>query len=139
MGIRVNMAGVQGNDPVPIGAYVVAITKITPGQGEKGQYLGWEFTIQEGEFSGRKLWCNTSFSEKALWRLKQLIEAFQNTKVPQEEIDIEPEKFMGLKAIATVTIKVGQNDEPQNDIQKFKPLAQAANGSAPPQQTKRRI
>jgi hypothetical protein len=65
-------------EPLPENTYLAVPEEVTmePG-GANGPYWKWTFKIAEGqEYAGRKLFMNTSLSEKALWKLKETFEAF---------------------------------------------------------------
>ena len=69
------------NEPVPVGFYDAVITKVEVRQGAKGPYLSIENTIHAPEeYKSRKVWRNSSFSEKALYMpggIAQLLQATQ--------------------------------------------------------------
>lgn len=47
----------------------------TSKNGPAGPYWVWEFKITGDVGNGRKLWVNTSLSDNALWKMKQIYEA----------------------------------------------------------------
>lgn len=53
--------------PLPIGTYNAVITNCEVRQGPKGPYLNLEATIHDDDYRGRKVWRNSSFSEKAVF------------------------------------------------------------------------
>lgn len=67
--------------PVDEGRYLLQLRKVESKEGPNGFYWSWEFEIRRGpedetEYNGRKIWDMTSLNEKALWRLKEVFEAF---------------------------------------------------------------
>lgn len=88
---------------VDAGPYACVLNKVDAKQGTAGEYWEWEFAIMEdaeGEpVEGKpKLWENTSLSEKAIFRVKQMFEAFE---VP---VDTDTDELVGQ----WVGINVGQ-------------------------------
>jgi hypothetical protein len=72
----------QGNDTLPAGKYVCNITnaELKDTKAGNGQYIKMEFTIKEGEASGRKLWAqinvknaNPKAAEIGMSQLKSLL------------------------------------------------------------------
>lgn len=65
------------SEPLPVGIYICVLKEeVTSENGKKGVYWKWTFEVAEGEHKGRKLWTNTSLSESALWKLKEVFDAF---------------------------------------------------------------
>lgn len=76
---KVDVAEGGSFDPLPEAVYVAVLEgEVTAEQGKgDSPYWKWTFKIDEGsEFAGRKLYLNTSLSEKAEWRLNQVFGAF---------------------------------------------------------------
>lgn len=63
-------------EPVPEDVYVAALVDVEVKEGAKGTYWKWTFKIAEGDFKGRQQWTNTSLNENALWKLREVFEAF---------------------------------------------------------------
>lgn len=61
---------------LPPGIYEVKLREVTPQDGQKAPYWKWEFEIVEDDYKGRRLWMNTSLSEAALWKFKEVFKAF---------------------------------------------------------------
>ena len=85
------------------GVYLASLNAVTEKKGAAGPYWEWEFVIcetDEGEELERKpkIWENTSLSEKAIWRLASMFEAFE---VPT---DTDTEDLLGMY----VMVNVGQ-------------------------------
>jgi hypothetical protein len=88
MGIKVNFTDTAtygnsslGLDPLPTGKYHVAITdgeirESGPNSKNPGsQYINFEFTVQSGDYEGRKVWANASLLPHALYTIKGILEA----------------------------------------------------------------
>jgi len=99
-------------EPLPESAYHVAITGCKSGVGrESGKpYLNWEFTVQDGDYTGRKLWLITSLAPKANFRLKQLLESV-GASIPSAEIDVDPSEYIGRELTLTVIHQVYSSPE----------------------------
>ena len=69
----------QDFSPLPAGTYVSRLDSVEVKEGKAAPYWSWAFTVTDEECTGRKLWVNTSLSEKALWKLKEVFDAFGYT------------------------------------------------------------
>lgn len=133
MGIRVNFTDVKTNDfdAIPAGTYAA---KVTDGEiresGENAknpgaQYINWEFTIQEGEYQGRKQWMNTSLLPQALFGLKGLLAAtgrFSSDQI-DGDLDFEIEQVLGSDVKIVVRQKQYQG-ETQNEVKRVKAIGE---------------
>lgn len=120
----VDFSDVQDFEPVPKDEYPVVVDKVTyveQPEEDKYDYLAWEMTITEGEFQGRKQWLNTSFSPKALFKLKEVLE---NLDLFEDELDIDYDEdtmlvttpeLEGMPAIAVVE-EGKYNGRPTNNV-----------------------
>lgn len=93
--LKVDFSGVESSDfSMPNGPYVLAVTSVelkkSNNSGET--YLAWEYKVAEGEHKGKKVWDNTSLQPQALWRLRNLLEAF-GYEVNDGEVDLDLESF----------------------------------------------
>lgn len=110
-----------GFDPLPDGAYHVRLREVdSTREGPSGPYWSWEFeVVEEGEFSKRRLWTNTSLSDQALWKLKETFDAFG---VPT---DTDTDELLGKIVLAVVTqrtIQAGaRKGELSNNVDKLRP------------------
>jgi hypothetical protein len=148
MGTVIDLSNVEGGssyDPLPANQYHVAVTDVEvkesgPNSKNPGSlYLAWEFTVQSGEFEGRKLWTNTSLLPQALFGLKGLIAACPNSGLdPNGTLDLEEvtSELMGQDVCAVVTLKTKPAEyaqyegEKQNNIKAFKPMGQMKAGKS---------
>jgi hypothetical protein len=90
-GVRINFAEVESSfAPMPEGTYdvIVELVEVRESKSSDNDYLNWEFTVQDDEFQGRKLWMITSLSAKALWKLK---DTFLALEVIEEDDEVEVE------------------------------------------------
>lgn len=68
------------NELMPLGRYSGVITNIEVRSGKKGAYLNIEWTCHDEDYRGRKVWRNSSFSEKAIGMPGGIAELVQSTK-----------------------------------------------------------
>lgn len=106
-------------DALPAGPYVckLANVKVSPEPGPSGaHYWTWEFTVAVGDFKNRKLWVNTSLSEKALFKMKEVFDAFGYTT------DSDTDEMVGevVKLIVSQRIqeKGSRKGELTNDVER---------------------
>jgi hypothetical protein len=136
--IKVNLVDVevQTFEVIPRGEYHLKVTDgeiRTSGETAKNpgaQYINWEFTVQDGEYAGRKLWAMTSLLPQALFGLKGLLQATGKFTDDQlsGDLEFEIEDVIGSDVIGVVKIKpedkVKGYDE-QNQIKAFKSMSEA--------------
>lgn len=90
-------------EPLEPGVYHARLLKVdTDGSGPKGPYWTWEFEVVEEPYRGRKLWNNTSLSEKAAFSMKNTFEAFE---VP---LDTDTDDMCGSVVRCHVSIRTIQ-------------------------------
>lgn len=112
----------DGFKPVEEGIYVLQLVEdVDVKEGQKGPYWKWTFVIPEGEeHAGRKFFTNTSLSDAAYFKLKELFGAFG---VPT---NTDTEDLVGQKVKAMIVIKTIQGGSRQgelgNEISKLLPL-----------------
>lgn len=64
-------------EALPADKYLCRLMNVEQKPGNVADYWSWEFeVIEPDEFEGRRLWANTSLSEKAFFKLKEAFEAF---------------------------------------------------------------
>jgi hypothetical protein len=64
-------------EPLPADTYTVRLMNVEPRESKNGDPAwSWTYEVVEGEHTGRRLWDYTSLSEKALWRVKAIFDAF---------------------------------------------------------------
>lgn len=104
-GVTIDFTGVEsGFDRVPEGDYVLEVTKATidnSGDSEH-DYVAWTYKIVGGSKEGKTIGDITSFAPKALFRLKNLLEAM-GAEIPDGDFEFEPDDWIGQTVGATVT------------------------------------
>lgn len=117
----------DGFKPIEEGVYILQLTEdVEVKTGAKGPYWRWVFEIpekhedQELAHAGRKFFLNTSLSEAAFFKLKELFGAFG---VPT---DSETEDLVGRRIKGHITVRTIQagdrKGELTNDVSKTFPL-----------------
>jgi hypothetical protein len=114
-----------GRDPLPTGKYHVAITDVDvrfsgPNAKNPGsEYWAIEFTVQSGQYEGRKLWTNATMLPHALYTIKGILEAIGYETIG-EELDVEPDdlfnKELVVRAIVKQAGKVKRADGSEVDV-----------------------
>jgi hypothetical protein len=136
-GLKINFAEVEGSfEPLPEGQYEVIIERVEVRESNSSDndYLNWQLKVtDDGEFEDRNLWMITSLSEKALFRLKDVLVALEVIEEDEElelewadDVDITPKEgplvtnpeLDGLAAIAVVTNEMydGRERNRVNDL-----------------------
>jgi hypothetical protein len=134
MKVTLDFSEVNNNDALPEGRYRATIDQIelrgvkpeTPG------YLNWQFSIEEGQFVGRKVWMMTSLKTAALWKLAQSFKALglqiQNVDLEIDEgtnLLVEP-NLMGQSVFVDVTQETYQGRQ-QNRVDTIYGIEAVAN------------
>lgn len=101
---RVGEAESTGSfEALPEGTYIVQLIDVDGSkEGPAGPYWSWEFDVvsdSDGDtaLAGRKLWSNTSLSEKADFKMKEVFEAFGYTT------DSDTDEMVGEKIKVSVS------------------------------------
>jgi hypothetical protein len=139
MSFVLDMSDVQGGfDALPAGRYHVAVTDWDNAEVQNEGKLpagtpgiNWEFTVQEGEYEGRKLWTNHWIHPKTLGFLKAMLKNLSKDGEPlYSEEDLESDNFeldadevVGAEAIAVVTVRAYQGED-RNNIKRFTQLTE---------------
>ena len=63
-------------EPLPDGVYPAKLRDVTTHEGRTAPYWRWEYEITDPQYAGRRMWYNTSLSDRALWRLRNVFDAF---------------------------------------------------------------
>lgn len=121
--VTVDFSDVEDFEPFD-GEHPVLIEKLNYVEAQtedKYDYIGWEMTVTDGEYKGRKLWLNTSFSPKALFKLKEVLE---NLDLYDDELDIDYDEetmlvttpeLAGMPAVAVCEIG-SYNNRPTTNV-----------------------
>lgn len=128
--MRVNLSGIEVKnfEPIPAGKYSAKFTngewrETGPQAKNPGAAMyNAEFTIQGGEFEGRKVWTNFVMVDNSLFRLRNFLEAtgrFTNDQL-EGDLDIEMHELFGADVTLDVRYKPATDQyDASNDIRKF--------------------
>jgi hypothetical protein len=121
----------KGDEPIPAGTYNATIVHAEPttskSSGNPMIALRWRID-DDGEYYHRTLFDQLVFTQSALWRVRQLLEALGYAEDFKGEI--KPESLLGESATLQVTIQAGKgvNPEtqepysPRNSVKKYLPV-----------------
>lgn len=126
MTIRVNMKGVTVDQftALPKGLYHCAVESATTKTSQRGsQYIEWILKVDQGDFTGRKLWYNTTLLPQSMWVLKRLLLA---VGVPEDQLDddnleFELDDFIGSELVARVDHEMYQGETRQRVVNVYPP------------------
>ena len=125
MTIKLDFSNVTGGnfEPIPAGDYTVEIEKVENRTAKSGnEMLSLTFNVMEGEYEGRKIFDLYVLTEKALWKLKDLLVAVGVDTEGMVDLDIDD--LVGEVFVANVEIQESPGYDPQNRIKRHKPLGE---------------
>ena len=130
-GYEVDFSEAGDFDIVPPGLYVVKITaaerKISSND---NPMIKWEFTITEGDFSGRKVWTNTMLMPTSLWVLKKMLRALNvGSSKLSGKFKINHNDYIGQELGITISNRE-EDGTIWSDVKSFVP-AKVAKAKAP--------
>jgi hypothetical protein len=118
---KVDATETMSFEPVPNGIYRLRLVEVTTdGKGPAGPYWTWIFKVDEPEdsdlhqFNGRKLWHNTSLSDDALFKMKEVYAAMGYT-LDSDTDEMCGDHCRGLLTQATIE-KGNRKGEKRNEI-----------------------
>lgn len=110
--VSVDFSGVEsGGFSVPDDEYLLEVVSIEEKESKEGNpYLAWKWKIAEGPFKGATLYDNTSLTQKALWRLKMLLECI-GEEVPNGKAELNFKSYVGKTSLANVANETYQGKQ----------------------------
>jgi len=114
--IKINISDLSDFEPLPEGIYTVMIESYEErvSQNSGNPYISWTYVVIEPEeYSGRKLWDNTSLSPEARWRLGNLWKAC-GFESDGSEVDIDTDEMVGCTLKVLVTQAPSRKDPLRN-------------------------
>lgn len=116
-------------DPIPRGRYLASVetAEVRQSQNSEFEYLAlvWEVLPSDeavkGDYVGRKLFDNMSFSPNALWRLKSFLKqaAEYSDEELSREFEVDPSEFIGLESELQVTVGSDNQGGQRNNITRY--------------------
>lgn len=123
-------------EPLPVGKYVLALTLATKKPTEKGWGMNCEYTVQDGDYKGRKVWDFMNLSHQneqtqsiAQGDLSALCHATGVLRVTNMQ-DLYNRPFLATLKIQAGRVVDGKTYQPTNRITKREPMGAVA-GSVP--------
>ena len=114
MEINVDLSNVPELDALPEGEYLVQVAKVdvtdskrTPGN----KNLALEFVVQDGEHHGKKVFDVLSLSDKALWRVRDFVNACGLYPGPA---GFKTEELLGQKLIVGLATEQRMQQDPNS-------------------------
>lgn len=104
-----------------IGEHIAEVASIDKKDGREYPYLEWKFKILKGESKDKHAYVKTSFSPRALFKLRELLIAL-GFSVPKKAVTVDLTECMHKQCIISVIHTEGNNGKTYTDIDKFKPL-----------------
>lgn len=109
-------------EPLPENVYNAVLDgEVEAAEGPNGLYWKWTFKITDEGYEGRKQFVNTSLSEKALWKLKEVFEAFGvSADTDTDDLIGQPVKLM---VVQRVIEKGNRKGELGNEVKQVLPAS----------------
>lgn len=122
--INVDFSNVKEDYSIPVGKMNVKIKGVTTEDGKEYPYLKWDLQILDGEGKGLSINHITSLSPKALFGLKDLLEAV-GIDVPKSSVSFDPNKLIGKK-LRIQTFEKEQNGKTYVNVKKVFKVSDAS-------------
>lgn len=93
---------------LPRGEYPLRVVEAEErdSQSSEYQYLNLSFEVIDGDFAGRRVWDNPSYSPKALWKLKDFLAAAGYTEEDLSgAFEFDPADLVGVEVVGRVIQK----------------------------------
>ena len=114
---------------IPPGEYLIGITAAEEKTSKNGHpQVALDLEILEGELKGRGVKDWVTVTERAMWRVKQVLVAIGYPNADSGEVDLEAPKMIGGKAIITIKHEL-YNDKVRLRIDHWAPAAQTTSNA----------
>jgi hypothetical protein len=114
---------------IPPGEYLIGITAAEEKTSKNGHpQVALDLEILEGELKGRGVKDWVTVTERAMWRVKQVLVAIGYPNADSGEVDLEAPKMIGGKAIITIKHELW-NDKVRLRIDHWAPAAQTTSNA----------
>jgi len=126
----IDFSKVEGLEPIPPGVYLCSVKEAKEGKSNAGNdKIDVQWVVEEGEYAERILFDTLVWHPKALFRVKQTLQAFGYDD--DFRGDIGPEELLGNTALLVVDIDettnideaTGEPYPPRNRVKRVKPAA----------------
>jgi hypothetical protein len=138
----IDFTDVQGGqfDALPSGRYAVRVTDWSETETKNAGKLpagtpgiNWEFTVQEGEYEGRRLWTNHWLHPNTLGFLKSMLKATGKFTDDQLDGKLEwngPDDVLDAELVVKVSKRNSEQYGEQNDIKGYYPAGSSTSAGA---------
>ena len=115
---------------IPPGEYLVGVTAAEEKTSKNGHpQVALDLEILEGELKGRGVKDWVTVTERAMWRVKQVLVAIGYPNADSGEVDLEATKMIGGKAVITIKHEL-YNDKVRLRIDHWAPAAQTTSNAS---------
>ena len=115
---------------IPPGEYTVGITAAEEKTSKNGHpQVALDLEILEGELKGRGVKDWVTVTERAMWRVKQVLTSIGYPIAASGEVDLDAPKMIGGKAIITIKHEL-YNDKVRLRIDHWAPAAQTTSNAS---------
>jgi len=117
----IDFSSVSELELLPTGVYPAVVVAVELRESKSGPdpYLNWTFELTSEAYLGRKVWLVTGLGSRALWKLKDTLEALGETGLTGE-VELDPAKFIGKTCRVVVTQEV-YNGQTRNRVDSVLP------------------
>ena len=114
---------------IPPGEYLIGVTAAEEKTSKNGHpQVALDLEILEGELKGRGVKDWVTVTERAMWRVKQVLVAIGYPNADSGEVDLEAPKMIGGKAVITIKHEL-YNDKVRLRIDHWAPAAQTTSNA----------
>lgn len=100
--VKANFKDVKSYKTPPEGDYVLKVVEAELAESaNENEMIKMEAEIVNGDYSGSKVWHNLVFSEKALWKTREALEAM-GIEVPDGVLELDPSDLVDCEFGATL-------------------------------------
>lgn len=115
---------------IPPGEYLIGVTAAEEKTSKNGHpQVALDLEILEGELKGRGVKDWVTVTERAMWRVKQVLVAIGYPNADSGEVDLEAPKMIGGKAVITIKHEL-YNDKVRLRIDHWAPAAQTTSNAS---------
>lgn len=116
--MKFDFSDVQGDfTAIPAGTYETSLFSCKQKNSQAGNpMLEWAFTVEAGEYEGRRVFTNTPLLPQTMWRLKNMLRGFEDVGELEGEIEFEPEDLIGQVVLCKVTQRTTPDGTVRNDV-----------------------
>ncbi len=123
--MRFDFSDVQNTfEAIPAGTYEASVFSCKQKTSSAGNpMLEWCFTIDsEGDYEGRRIFTNTPLLPQTMWRLKNMLGAFELDL--DGEVEFDSEDLIGEVCLIAVTQRQAPDGTTRNDVNRTIPLVE---------------